>query len=129
MFRVLNVLMAVLFAVGAGLEIGHPNATPWVLIYVAAALVSAMSAARASQGWAAPALIGVAALVWGVWTLARVPRADQWGHLAQQVQAPAGQFEQARHAVALLVIAVWMMVVAASRRQGAGTAARSGRRR
>jgi Transmembrane family 220, helix len=129
MFRVLSVLMAVLFAVGAGLEIGHPDAAPWVLIYVAAALVSAMSAARASQGWIAPALIGLAALVWGVWTLARVPRGDAWGHLAQQAHAPAGQFEQARHALALLVIAAWMMVVAASRRQGAGSADPPGRRR
>jgi hypothetical protein len=118
MFRILSVLMAVLFAIGAGLQLGHPDATQWVLIYVAAALVSAMSAARASQGWVAPALIGLAALVWGVWILAHVTGGGAWGHLAQRIQAPAGRSEQPRQALGLLVIAVWMMVVAAARRQG-----------
>ena len=56
----------------------------WFLIYAAGALICAMSAAKASQGWQAPALVGLAALVWGVWIMTHMHASFAWGQITDK---------------------------------------------
>ena len=116
MFRVLNIVMALLFTISALVQLNDPDPVQWFLIYAAGALICAMSAAKASHGWQAPALVGLAALVWGVWILTHMHTAFAWGQIADKMKAETPAIEESREALGLFLLASWMFVIAARRR-------------
>ena len=116
MFRVLNIVMALLFTASALLQLNDPDPVQWFLIYAAGALICAMSAAKASQGWQAPALVGVAAIVWGLWIMFHMHAAFAWANLADKMKADTPAIEESRETLGLFLLATWMFVIAARRR-------------
>ena len=120
MFRILNIVMAVLFAVSAALQFNDPDPLPWFLIYAAGALIAGMSAMKSSSGWLAPALVGLTALVWGVWLLGHLTAGFAWGQLAETMKAETPSIEESRESLGLFVLATWMFLVAARRRGDRG---------
>jgi apolipoprotein N-acyltransferase len=124
MVRVLDVLMAVVFAASAVLQYNDPDPWPWILIYAAAAVVCALTAARRSRGQLAPVLVGLAAVLWAAWILARLPGGVDWPHLAESMKASNPRIEESREALGLLVVSGWMLFIAGRRRREAGRPAR-----
>lgn len=116
MFRVLNIVMALVFAASALVQLNDPDPVQWFLIYAAGALICAMSAAKASQGWQAPALVGLAALVWGVWIMTHMHASFAWGQIADKMKADTPAIEESRETLGLFLLASWMLVIAARRR-------------
>ncbi len=116
MFRVLNIMMALLFTLSAIVQLNDPDPVQWFLIYAAGALICAMSAAKASHGWQAPALIGLTALVWGVWIMVHLQTGFAWGHIAEKMKAETPAIEESRETLGLFLLATWMFVIAARRR-------------
>jgi len=123
-FRVLNLLMALVFALSALVQLNDPDPVQWFLIYAAGALICAMSAARASHGWQAPALIGLTGLVWGVWIMVHMHTGFAWGQIAQKMKAETPAIEESRETLGLFLLATWMFVIAARRRAEQTKAAR-----
>src|SRR5688500_1128503 len=68
-FRIVNGVMAALFAFGAVVQYNDPDPLPWMLVYTAALSVCLGAAVRGKVPvWAALG-VGVIALVWGlVWS-------------------------------------------------------------
>ena len=124
MFRVLNILMALVFALSAIVQLNDPDPVQWFLIYAAGALICAMSAAKASHGWQAPALIGLAALVWGVWIMVHLQTGMAWGQMAEKMKAETPAIEESRETLGLFLLATWMFVIAARRRGEVSASAR-----
>ena len=116
MFRVLNILMALVFALSAFVQLNDPDPVQWFLIYAAGALICAMSAAKASHGWQAPALIGLAGLGWGVWIMLHLQAGFAWGQIAENMKAETPAIEESRETIGLFLLATWMFVIAARRR-------------
>ena len=71
---------------------------------------------RRSQGWQAPALIGLTALVWGVWIMVHLQTGFAWGHIAEKMKAETPAIEESRETLGLFLLATWMFVIAARRR-------------
>lgn len=117
MIRALDLALAVVFAVSAVLQYNDPDPLPWILIYAAAAVVCALTAARRSQGLLAPVLVGLAALAWAAVILARLPGGVDWPHLAESMKAENPRIEESREALGLLVVSAWMLFIAARRRR------------
>jgi len=111
MIRALDILMAIVFAISAVLQWNDPDPWPWALIYAAAAVVSSMSAARASAGRVAPSLIAMVAVVWGVWVLIHIHGGIAWSHLAETMKAESPQIEESRETLGLFLTAAWMAFV------------------
>ncbi len=112
MIRALDILMAIVFAISALLQYNDPDPWPWALIYAGAAVVSGMSAARASAGRIAPSLIAVIAGVWGVWVLTHIQGGIAWSQLAESMKAESPQIEESRETLGLFLTAAWMAFVA-----------------
>ena len=65
-FRLLNGLMAVLFAVAVVVQFNDPDPLRWMAVYGAALAVSTLAAARGSVPVVLPAAVGGIALAWGL---------------------------------------------------------------
>jgi uncharacterized YccA/Bax inhibitor family protein len=115
-FRILNAVMAVVFAASAVLQYNDPDPLPWMLVYGAAAAVSAMGAVRAPKLWQAPAAVGLVALAWAVWILAHLQGGMAWDHIADKMKAGNPRIEESREALGLCIVATWMFVEAVRRR-------------
>jgi hypothetical protein len=102
--RILCLLLAALFALGAAVQWNDPDPVPWMLAYgVAAGL-----AVAASRGRTWPVATAVFALAMAVWFLRLAPT------LAGAPQEAFGSFrmhaashEEPREAVGLALLAVW----------------------
>lgn len=124
MLRAMNIVMAVLFAISALLQLNDPDPAQWFLIYAAASLVCGMSAGKASAGWQAPALVGLAALVWAVWSFTHIEGGPAWTRLTESMKAETPQIEETRESLGLILVALWMGVVMATRLMASGAARR-----
>src|SRR5262245_110784 len=107
--------MAAYFVVAAGLQYNDPDPIQWAAIYLAAAVVSGLAAAR-RVAWPWPALVGVAALAWAA---SFGPRVIASGMLRDVARAmgPGSGAEEAREFLGLAIVVVWMVVVLATRRR------------
>ena len=121
MIRALDILMAIVFGISALLQWNDPDPWPWALIYGGAAVVSGMSAARASTGRLAPTMIAVVAVRWGIWVLTHISGGIAWSHVAESMKADSPQIEESRETLGLFLTAAWMGFIAYRR---GGTARR-----
>ena len=117
MFRLLNLVIAILFTVSALLQLNDPDPVQWFLIYAAAAVVSAMVALRRAPPAAAPLVIGVVAVIWSVWIITHMQGAFAWHRLAEKMHADTPAIEESRESLGLLIVAVWMFLDAAIRQR------------
>ncbi len=65
-FRIVNGVMALLFAVAVAVQYNDPDPIRWMAIYGAASIVTLMTAARGRAPVFAAAVVGGIALAWGV---------------------------------------------------------------
>jgi Transmembrane family 220, helix len=124
LIRALDIVMAIVFGISALLQWNDPDPWPWALIYGGAAVVSGMSAARASTGRLAPTMIAVVAILWGVWVLTQISGGIAWSHLAESMKADSPQIEESRETLGLFLTAAWMGFVAFRRGRGTRKPAR-----
>ena len=113
MLRALNAVMAALFAVAAVLQWNDPDPARWMAVYGAACVVSLMAArGRPPRAAVAATLAGIA-IAWAAAIGVRVGGGDSYRHMfdAWEMKTPA--IELAREATGLLLVAGWMLVVAA----------------
>ena len=112
-FRVLNGMMAALFALAVAVQYNDPDPVRWMAIYGAACGVTLMVAIRGRAPLVASAAVGLIALAWCVYW-AGTSRADlkTYGHMFDAWEMKNEPIEEAREASGLLIVSVWMAVVA-----------------
>jgi hypothetical protein len=112
--RIASGLAALLFAFAAAVQYNDPDPLPWMAIYGAATISSALAAARLSFTPGAAAT-GLVALAWAGWLAPRVVGhtsfADLFGHLGM-VDVHA---EEGREMIGLLLVAGWMAALVLAR--------------
>jgi hypothetical protein len=113
LFRLVNGIMAALFALAVAVQYNDPDPVRWMAIYGAGCLVTLMAAIRGSAPLAASATVGLIALAWCVYW-AGTSHADlrTYGHMFDAWEMKNEPIEEAREASGLLIVSVWMAVVA-----------------
>jgi vitamin B12 transporter len=110
LFRIVNGVMAGLFAFGAVVQYNDPDPIPWMLVYTATSLLCLGAVVRGRVPvWAALG-VGVIALIWGlVWSRsAPLSTYFQMFDYCEMKSVPA---EEARETSGLFMIAAWMGVL------------------
>ena len=111
-FRALNGLMAVLFAIAVVVQFNDPDPLRWMAIYGAALAVSILAAMRGGVPVALPVTVGTIALAWG---LLLAGRSGATLRVYQQMfdawEMKNTSIEEAREATGLLIVFIWMVVV------------------
>jgi hypothetical protein len=108
--RIVSILMALVFLVGAAVQYNDPDPVPWMLVYVAAAALS-FRAYRSAPPWWSPALLGAGTLVWTVVVAMGLDPAVV-RQMFEEFGMRSLEIEEAREALGLLIITVWMFVLA-----------------
>jgi len=109
--RMANVLMALLFALGAAVQYNDPDPLRWMAIYLAAAAVCVLAALDRAP-WQLPAALGGAALAWAATLVSRVVGTVAIGDLFAAWEMESAGVEEGREMYGLLIIAAWMAVLA-----------------
>jgi len=111
-FRLLNGLMAVLFAVAVVVQFNDPDPLRWVAVYGAALTVSTLAAVRGRVPVVLPAAVGALALAWGLFlgeSAGATLRTYQ--HMFDAWEMKSTSIEEAREATGLLIVFFWMAIV------------------
>ena len=114
-FRVLNGLMAVLFAIAVVVQFNDSDPLRWVGVYGAALIVSILAAVRGGVPVVLPATVGAIALAWGLFVMGHsgaTPRTYQ--HMFEAWEMKNTSIEEAREATGLLIVFFWMAIVGLS---------------
>jgi hypothetical protein len=111
-FRVINGLMAGLFAIAVAVQYNDPDPARWMLLYGAAAVVTLTAALRGRAPLAASAISGLVALAWAV-VMIRDSLADltTYQHMFDAWEMRSAPIEEAREASGLLIVFLWMTAV------------------
>jgi hypothetical protein len=118
---IVNLLMGLLFVVGAVVQWHDPDPIGWILMYAAAAL--ACGAFR-RVGWARHVALATAgvAIAWGALVLSEMPRWVTPSQMFEPMESRGGAVELAREVWGLGIIAVWMLLLVwAGRKQQSKT--------
>jgi hypothetical protein len=110
--------MALLFFLGAAVQLNDPDPARWFAIYLAAGAVSLVSG-RLRRGWQLAAGVSVVALVWAAVLAPGVLPALQPAELFESMQAETPEIEKGRELLGLLIIGGWMLVSAWVRHRAA----------
>jgi hypothetical protein len=113
MLRAVNAVVAALFAAGAALQWNDPDPARWMALYGAACAISLMAARGRPPRRVVPAALAGIAIAWAVAVGVRVG-GDSYLHMfdAWEMRTPA--IEEARETSGLLIVAGWMVVIAAT---------------
>jgi hypothetical protein len=109
-FRILNGIVAALFAFGAVVQYNDPDPLVWMVIYTAAFLVCLGAIVRGRVPlW--PALgVGVVALLWGLfWS--RSASLNEYFHMFDYWEMKSAPAEEARETTGLFIITAWMGIL------------------
>lgn len=109
-----NGIMLLMFVFSAAVQFNDPDPLAWMCIYGAAAVVCGLEIRRKAPAWL-PASLAIIALAWAASLYARardVPIAS----LFAEWEMRDINVEEAREMYGLSFIAVWMIVIASSRR-------------
>lgn len=114
-FRYVNYLMILLFAISAIAQINDPDPFFWAFIYTATTVVSVLFAIGKLQVWLAIVL----ALFAGIWALTITPDLTYSGfrYIFDEVQMRAIGVEAAREFSGLIIIAIWTATLAIKTRK------------
>jgi len=106
-WRLLNVLMALLFVFAAALQYNDPDPIRWAAIYLAAGLPCALAARGKPVSWL-PLVVGLLSLAWAVTYLVRgVPSVSPL-HMFDEWEMKNQQVVETRELFGLLIATVWM---------------------
>lgn len=103
-----NALFALLFAVGAGVQLNDPDPARWICIYLAASL-ACLCWRRTRYDWV---LAGVVAASSVTWALGMALSISEWVRptaMFQPMEAHGGPVEEGRELFGLGIIAFWMV--------------------
>jgi hypothetical protein len=116
-----HLVMAVLFAAGAVVQLNDPDPIPWMAIYAAACAVTVARLLRGTIPVPAPLAVGIVALVWGGVVAATGPDSGAYWRMFDAWEMDSAATEEAREATGLFLIAGWMAALSwgAWRRRGA----------
>jgi hypothetical protein len=116
MLRAVNAVMAALFAVAVAVQWNDPDPARWMAVYGAACVISLMAARGRPSHPAIAAILAGIATVWAVAIGVRVGGGN-YLHMfdAWEMKTPA--IEEAREAIGLVIVAGWMLVIAATSRR------------
>jgi hypothetical protein len=115
--RFINWAMCAVFLLAVFVQWNDPDPLPWMVMYGAAATVCVLVALRRHVGIAVPLAVGATALVWSASTVAGGPAAAQYAQMFDAWEMKSVPVEEAREATGLLIVAAWMVVVAAGQRR------------
>jgi hypothetical protein len=111
-FQALNVLMALVFVLGAAVQYNDPDPLGWMLVYLAAALACGL-AVTGRLRWPLPALVSGVALLWAGTLASPVLAAHvPFFRLFSQWEMTDARIEETREMYGLLFIAGWMALLA-----------------
>jgi hypothetical protein len=111
-FRTLNGLMAVLFAIALAVQFNDPDPLRWMAIYGAALAVSILAAVRGRVPVALTVTVGAIALAWGLLLAGRGGGTFRvYQHMFDAWEMRNTSIEEAREATGLLIVFFWMVVV------------------
>ncbi len=110
--RVLTVFMAVVFLLALLVQYNDPDPLEWMAIYGAAALACVFALAGRLPRWA-PLVIGVVAAIWAAALAPRAVGQVAASDLFREVGMMSPAVEEARETIGLLIVAAWMLVLAA----------------
>jgi hypothetical protein len=106
-YRIANVVMALMFALSAAVQYNDPDPVQWIAIYAVAAVVC-VAALRQPVRAAFPAAIAIVALVWAL-SLAPIALGQS---AAEIFQLRSGAGEEGREMYGLLIVTAWMAALA-----------------
>ena len=107
--KILNLVVGVVFVVGAAVQINDPDPWRWIAIYLAAAAVC-FSFDRIRRVWLLAAVVGAASFAWSL-TLANVIGQISLLALFEEMEPEGGPIETGRELGGLWIIAGWMIVL------------------
>ena len=120
LFRVVNGVMALLFAVAVAVQYNDPDPVRWMALYGAAFVIALMAAVRGRGPIVAAAGVGAVALVWGLyWAVTSGTPLTLYEHMFDSWEMKNTSIEEAREASGLFIVALWMAIVAAQSRKQA----------
>jgi Transmembrane family 220, helix len=111
-FRVANVVMALLCFVSVALQYNDPDPLPWMAIWGVAGVFAALAAFGRHFPWWMPAAIGAVAVVWGTVIAVHLRGRFAFSDLVKTMEAETPQIEESRESLGLYIITVWMAVLA-----------------
>lgn len=118
LFRILNGVMAFLFALAVAVQYNDPDPIRWMLIYGAACVVCILIAAHKAPPRLVPLAIGFIALAWSIFWMETGSRSiDLYRHMFDAWEMKSVPVEEAREASGLLIVAFWMAVTAVQKRK------------
>ena len=105
----LNVVLALLFVVAAGLQYNDPDPARWIALYGGAAVATVL-ALHTRRGWLLAGAVGAIGAVWGglLWAdiLGQVVFSDMWRKMSEK----GGKVEVLREAGGLTLVVTWLSV-------------------
>lgn len=116
--RIANALAALLFLLGATVQLNDPDPWRWLLIYAAAAGCCGLAEARRREGRIGATALLVVALGWAGAIFAGGMEAIEPAALISDLQMKTAGVERWREALGLGVIAGWMAVLRRATRPG-----------
>ena len=111
MLRIVTIGMGLLFVFGAAVQYNDPDPFRWVGIYLFAATFSFVST-RDVLGWWLYAATGALAIVWAL-VIALSVDAQVYRSMFGEFGMATLEIEEAREALGLVIIGIWMGVLAA----------------
>ena len=111
-FRILNGIMVLLFAVAVAVQYNDPDPIRWMAIYGAACLLSGWAALRGAVPFAMPIVVAVIALAWSLDVGYGVAGLVAFSDMFQSWEMKSPTIEEAREASGLMITCVWMAVLA-----------------
>jgi fructose-specific phosphotransferase system IIC component len=112
--RILNLVMTALFVLAVAVQYNDPDPIRWMAIYGAAGALSAWAAVRCRVPLGPVLVVGLIALIWGIWGLQieSVSGRAAFREMFQAWEMRSESVEEAREAGGLLIVAAWMTVLA-----------------
>jgi hypothetical protein len=128
-FRIVTILMGLLFLLAVAVQFNDPDPLQWMAIYGAAAVACALAVRGRLPGWL-PVLVGAIAIAWAGTLLPNVWGRVRFTDLFREIGMDSASIEEGRETVGLLIVAAYMFVVyfASSSRPGLQTRRRIPRR-
>ena len=110
-WRAANLVMLVLFAGSALLQLNDPDPAAWVAVYAAAAVLCAVEL-RGSLRPLYPGLLSLTALTWAATIAPRVLGKVPFAAMFAEFEMRDLGVEESREMYGLVIVAVWMAAVA-----------------
>ena len=99
-----------LFLLAAVLQWNDPDPWRWLLVYLAAGVVSISANFRPSI-WRLAAAVAIVTMLWVLVDLPGVAQDFQFGSLVSSMKAEDPSIEKSRELLGLLIVLAWMIVI------------------